>query len=76
MPGSEQKARSMRRKFYHCGSHPLYSLATDAKVEKIRKDFEGGKINDSQARNKIAQIQQQNRIILSMPGRGTPIRVG
>ena len=76
MPGSEKKARSMRRKFYHCGSHPLYSALIDKRVTDVENDFNSGKIDANQARNKIGQIQQQSRTTLSAGGRGTPVRLG
>ncbi|CAN7394612.1 AHH domain-containing protein [Acidovorax sp. LjRoot117] len=76
MPGSDKKARSMRRKFYHCGSHPLYSALVERQVRQIEQDLTDKKIDIGQGRSKICQLQQQNRILLSVPGRGTPVRLG
>lgn len=52
MPDSCSKARSMNRKFYHCGSHDGYSLNVQDDLKPIINTFNKGKINAQQARNK------------------------
>lgn len=39
MPDSEAKAKAMKRKFYHCGSHGVYSAIVEARVDNIEKNL-------------------------------------
>jgi SpoVK/Ycf46/Vps4 family AAA+-type ATPase len=74
MPDSESKAKEMKRKFYHCGSHPLYSAVTNKEVQDIRDSYEGKDISAKEARAKILALQNRNRAILSAPG-NKPVRL-
>ena len=44
MPDSEAKAKQMKRKLYHCGSHPIYSTLINQKLIRIENQFNDGKI--------------------------------
>ena len=64
MPDSCSKARSMKRKFYHCGSHAIYSDQVDLSLSKIKEKFNNGTLNTQQARNKVAELQNAQRAYL------------
>ncbi|OBY76076.1 hypothetical protein NG55_05265 [Acinetobacter gyllenbergii] len=74
MPDSEAKAKQMKRKLYHCGSHPLYSAAINQKLTQIEREFGDKKITASQARDKVEKLQTSMRLALSVPG-SKPIRL-
>lgn len=61
MPDSCSKAQSMKRKFYHFGSHHVYSLNVQNDLNPIINAFNKGKINAQQARNKVAELQNARR---------------
>ncbi|MFJ4144705.1 hypothetical protein, partial [Pseudomonas sp. NPDC089734] len=73
MPDSADKAKSMKRVFYHCGSHANYSKAVGVKVANIERVYRADAKNDSQAaaveaRGKIAALQSEMRVSLSALG--------
>ena len=74
MPDSEAKAKQMKRKLYHCGSHPIYSTLINQKLIRIENQFNDGKITAAQAREKVANVQTSMRVVLSAPG-SNPIRL-
>ena len=74
MPDSESKAKQMNRKVYHCGSHPLYSIGVNEKLQRIEEQFNKGEINISQAKEKVANLQQTLRVGLTVTG-SNPIRL-
>ncbi|MDR0240581.1 MAG: AHH domain-containing protein [Burkholderia sp.] len=74
MPDSADKAKQMKRKFYHCGPHAVYFAAVGAKVTDIKTDFNAGRIDKSTARQKISQLQSASRLALMAPG-SNPIRI-
>nr|WP_244115319.1 AHH domain-containing protein [Burkholderia cenocepacia] len=74
MPDSEQKAKSMKRKFYHCGSHAIYSAGINLQVDRIESAFKRGAIDAAQARDKISQLQNTSRVLLMSPG-ASPVRL-
>ncbi|UPF06706.1 AHH domain-containing protein [Pseudomonas mosselii] len=78
MPESEAKAKQMGRMFYHCGSHTKYSEGVDFEVSRISTAYSAGTITDSVARDKIAALQNRNRVLLQAPGVPgiTPKRLG
>ena len=71
---SEAKAKNIKRKLYHCGSHRLYSAAINQKLVQIEKEFGDKKITASQARDKVSKLQSSMRLVLSAPGHN-PIRL-
>ena len=77
MPSSAKKAKEMRRRYYHCGSHDNYSSQTEHGVQDIKDRFEKGKISAADARMEIARLQEARRITLTaplMPGQ-SPVRI-
>ena len=77
MPSSAKKAKEMRRRYYHCGSHDNYSSQTEHGVKDIKDRFEKGKISAADARMEIARLQEARRITLTaplMPGQ-SPVRI-
>ena len=77
MPSSAKKAKEMRRRYYHCGSHGNYSGQTEYGVDDIADRFEKGQISAADARMEIARLQEARRITLTaplMPGQ-SPIRI-
>jgi hypothetical protein len=77
MPSSKEKAKKMKRQFFHCGSHGIYSAGIDQVVQRVEKDFNSGKISAAEARMKIAQLQTVTRATLQaplLPGR-SPVRL-
>ncbi|WP_274519663.1 MULTISPECIES: AHH domain-containing protein [unclassified Pseudomonas] len=77
MPDSADKAKQMKRKFYHCGSHDVYSRAVQEEISEIASAFYSGAISDGEARQEISAIQVRNRMWLKTPAiPGTsPIRL-
>jgi hypothetical protein len=71
MPDSEAKARQMKRKFYHCGSHIIYSKLANQQVASIERDYHNGIISADEAKAKISTLQTRLRTTLSMPGKQT-----
>ncbi len=74
MPDSEAKAKQMKRQLYHCGSHPIYSMGVNEKLGRIESQLNKGEITVPQAREKVANLQQSLRVVLSAPGT-KPIRL-
>ena len=77
MPSSAKKAKEMRRRYYHCGSHGNYSGQTEYGVQDIKDRFKKGQISAADARMEIARLQEARRITLTaplMPGQ-SPIRI-
>lgn len=77
MLSNKEKAKQMRRRYFHCGSHGNYSGQTEYAVEDIKERFESGKISTADARMEIARLQQARRITLTaplLPGQ-SPIRI-
>lgn len=74
MPDSEAKAKQMKRKLYHCGSHPLYSIGVNEKLRRIETQLNKGEITVSQAKDKVGDLQKTLRVVLSAPG-SKPIRL-
>ena len=77
MPSSAKKAKEMRRRYYHCGSHDNYSSQTEHGVQDIKDRFKKGKISAADARMEIARLQEARRITLTaplMPGQ-SPVRI-
>ncbi|AVD88649.1 hypothetical protein C4Q26_16520 [Pseudomonas sp. SWI44] len=68
MPDREGKAKQMGRMLYHCGSHAKYSAGVDFEVSRISAAHSAGMINNSTARDKIAALQNRNRMLLQAPG--------
>jgi RHS repeat-associated protein len=76
VPDSAAKAKQMKRKFFHCGSHATYSAGVDAKVSLIENDFLQGKISAAEASRQIGVLQNTLRSTLMAPSFGTaPIRI-
>ncbi len=73
IPDSCKKAQSMRRRYYHCGSHKIYSSVVTVEVDKIYQDFDQKRITAQQAKDKIQNLQKDLRIYVSQsastPGR-------
>ncbi|MBC3476008.1 AHH domain-containing protein [Pseudomonas taiwanensis] len=77
MPHSAAKATQMKRKFYHCGSHDIYSRGVQKEIDKIHSAFYSERISKDEARQRISAIQTRNRALLktpSIPGT-SPIRL-
>lgn len=76
VPDNAQKARQMKRKFYHCGPHETYSAAVDAKVTAIETAFENGNISAAEASRQIGNLQGSLRTTMRLPNFGSaPIRL-
>jgi RHS repeat-associated protein len=71
MPDNAAKAKQMKKKFYHCGSHAKYSGLVDRQVFDIEHDFHNGTISASEAKEKISALQKRLKVGLSMPGKQT-----
>ncbi|MFF7108620.1 RHS repeat-associated core domain-containing protein [Pseudomonas sichuanensis] len=67
MPDSHNKAKAMKRMFYHCGSHSTYSSTVNAEVLDISEDFYNGNISKAEAQGKISAMQTRNRALLAAP---------
>ncbi|WP_257385290.1 RHS repeat-associated core domain-containing protein [Tahibacter caeni] len=75
MPASAKKAKQMKRKFYHCGSHGvMYSPMVNKAVTDIEAEFRSGAIDAAQARGRIGALQQSMRGMLSAKGT-VPVRL-
>ncbi|WP_282511507.1 AHH domain-containing protein [Burkholderia cepacia] len=74
IPGSEEKVKSAKRKFYRCGPRAIYSTGANLQVDRIESAFKCGAIDAAQARDKISQLQNASRILLMSPG-ANPIRL-
>ncbi len=75
MPASKEKAKKMKRVFYHCGSHgKVFSPMVDSEVSKIEARFNSGAINAAEARVQVGALQQSLRTSLSVKG-PIPIRL-
>ncbi|WP_233702202.1 AHH domain-containing protein [Iodobacter ciconiae] len=75
IPDSAQKARQMKKRFYHCGSHAGYSAVVNNQVQKIRDEYENGDISSTEAANKISALQDRLRTGLNVSGGKSPIRI-
>ncbi|MEN8639315.1 RHS repeat-associated core domain-containing protein [Pseudomonas sichuanensis] len=70
MPDSADKAKSMGKMFYHCGSHgKVYSPMVDNMVAKVQDRYDAGVIDEAQARSEVATIQKRLRTSLSVSGK-------
>jgi RHS repeat-associated protein len=75
MPANKEKAKKMKRVFYHCGSHgKVYSPRVDSEVSKIEARFNSGAIDAAEARVQVGALQQSLRTSLSVKG-PMPIRL-
>ncbi|WP_353171880.1 RHS repeat-associated core domain-containing protein [Acinetobacter rudis] len=74
IPDSCKKAQSMRRRYYHCGSHTIYSGVVTGEVNKIYQDFDQKRITAQQAKDKIQNLQKDLRIYVSQSA-STPTRL-
>ncbi|MFJ4145895.1 hypothetical protein, partial [Pseudomonas sp. NPDC089734] len=72
MPDSADKAKSMKRVFYHCGSHANYSRRVEGKIADIKDVYEATSADNplagAQARTAIAALQSEMRLELSVLG--------
>jgi uncharacterized protein RhaS with RHS repeats len=74
MPDSVDEAKKRGRKFYHCGSHAIYSAAINSRIGKIEEALNKGDIGKSDAVARVANLQAMSRLALSAPGKN-PIRL-
>ncbi|NWD83074.1 RHS domain-containing protein [Pseudomonas reactans] len=74
MPDSPEKAKSMRRKFYHCGSHEIYSKKIEWELNKIEQKLDEGLIDKNQAFTAVNRLQIKEKLFLITPGK-TPTRL-
>lgn len=61
VPDSCNKAQSMRRFYYHCGSHGIYNGKVELYVAKIEDDFRKKRITIVQAKEKVKNLQDDLR---------------
>jgi len=65
MPSTEADARSSLREFFHRGSHNNYSDSVSRELQKIRGEFQQGKITAAQARKRVQNLQKRLKKRLS-----------
>lgn len=65
MPDSCNKAQSMRRLYYHCSSHTIYSARVEAQMIIIKNQYTRKLINAQQAKEKIENLQDDLRTYLA-----------
>nr|WP_262501773.1 AHH domain-containing protein [Pseudomonas lundensis] len=70
IPSRADKAKEMKRKFYHCGPHGVvYSPMVNNMIEKVQRRFSADLINEAQARAEISEIQSRLRSSLLVSGK-------
>ena len=65
MPSTEADARSSLREFFHRGSHKNYNDSVSRELQKIRGEFQQGKITAAQARKRVQNLQKRLKKRLS-----------
>jgi len=69
MSDSADKAKKMRRVFYHCGSHSkIYSPMVASMMRNIKGEYDNNDVDEAGARAKIAALQTRLRSSLSVSG--------
>lgn len=64
LPGSQDKAKKMKRKIYHCGSHAMYSAMVDARVRNIQSAYDRKTITAGEAKQEIGDLQDQLKVAI------------
>ncbi|MBV6290396.1 AHH domain-containing protein, partial [Pseudomonas aegrilactucae] len=69
MPDSADKAKKMKRVFYHCGPHSkVYTPMVERMIGDIQDDLDKKEIDEAGARARIASMQNRLRAGLSVSG--------
>ena len=69
MPDSADKAKKMKRVFYHCGPHSkVYTPVVEGMLDKIKEQLSSESIDEAGARDQVLAMQTRLRSGLSVSG--------